>query len=196
MKISMPAALLAGGASRRMGRPKALLRFGSGTLLHHQLTKLSVLFDETFLVVKDPPDAATGKARLLLDATPKQGAIYGLIRTLEEIPDRVFVMAIDLPLMAPDLIRAIAERGAATEAPALIPESGGRLQPLAAVWRRSALSAARQQVTRGDLSLHGLAEAVHAEILPEKDWKHFDPSGNSFTNLNTMADYLALRERA
>src|SRR5262249_25156455 len=110
--------------------------------------------------------------------------------------DRVFVMAIDLPLMASDLIRGIAERGAATEAPALIPEAGGRLQPLAAVWRRSALAVARQQVARGELSLHGLAGAVHAEILSEKDWKQLDPSGNSFTNLNTMADYLALRERA
>src|SRR5215813_8803024 len=124
MKISMPAALLAGGASRRMGRPKALLRFGSGTLLHHQLTKLSVLFDETFLVVKDPPDAATGTARLLVDSTPKQAAIFGLIRTLEEVAYRLFIMSIDLPLMTPDLIRGIAERGAATGAAELIPESG------------------------------------------------------------------------
>jgi molybdenum cofactor guanylyltransferase len=196
MKISMPAALLAGGASRRMGRPKALLRFGSGTLLHHQLTKLSPLFEEIFLVVKDPPDAATGKARLLLDATPRQGPIYGLMRTLEEAADRVFVIAIDLPLMASDLIRGIAERGAATAAPALIPQAGGRLQPLAAVWRRSALAAAKEQVKRGELSLHGLAEAVGAEIFPEIEWRHLDPSGNSFTNLNTMEDYLALRERA
>jgi len=196
MKISMPAALLAGGASRRMGRPKALLRFGSGTLLHHQLTKLSPLFEEIFLVLKDPPDAATGKARLLLDATPKQGPIYGLIRTLEEVPDRVFVMAIDLPLIAPDLIRGIAERGAATASVALIPQEGSRLQPLAAVWRRAALSSARQQAARGELSLHSLAEAVQAELFPEKEWRHLDPSGNSFTNLNTMADYLALRERA
>jgi molybdopterin-guanine dinucleotide biosynthesis protein A len=196
MKISMPAALLAGGASRRMGRPKALLRFGSGTLLHHQLTKLAPLFEEIFLVVKDPPDAATGKARLLLDATPRQGPIYGLIRTLEEVADRVFVIAIDLPLMASDAIRGIAERGAATAAPALIPQAGGRLQPLAAVWRRSALAAARQQVKSGNLALHVLAETVGAEILPESEWRHLDPSGNSFTNLNTMEDYLAMRERA
>ena len=196
MKISMPAALLAGGASRRMGRPKALLRFGSGTLLHHQLTKLAPLFEEIFLVVKDPPDAATGKARLLLDATPRQGPIYGLIRTLEEVADRVFVIAIDLPLMASDVIRGIAERGAGTAAPALIPQAGGRLQPLAAVWRRSALAAARQQVRSGNLALHVLAETVGAEILPESEWRRLDPSGNSFTNLNTMEDYLAMRERA
>jgi len=196
MKISMPAALLAGGASRRMGRPKALLRFGSGTLLHHQLTKLAPLFEEIFLVVKDPPDAATGKARLLLDATPRQGPIYGLIRTLEEVADRVFVIAIDLPLMASDVIRGIAERGAETAAPALIPQAGGRLQPLAAVWRRSALAAARQQVRNGNLALHVLAETVGAEILPESEWRRLDPSGNSFTNLNTMEDYLAMRERA
>ena len=32
----MPAAVLAGGASRRMGAPKAALPYGAGTLAEHQ----------------------------------------------------------------------------------------------------------------------------------------------------------------
>jgi|SRR5215471_317747 len=196
MKISMPVALLAGGASKRMGRPKALLPFGTGTLLQHQLTKLYPLFDEILLVVKDPPDAATGRARVLLDATPRQGAIFGLIRALEEVSDHVFVLAIDLPLLTVDLITGIAERGLATSAPAVVAEYKGRLEPLAAVWRRSVLPAARRQVAAGDFSLQSLARTAGAEILSEREWKRFDPSGNSFSNLNTMNDYLAMRERA
>jgi molybdopterin-guanine dinucleotide biosynthesis protein A len=195
MKIAMPAALLAGGASKRMGRPKALLRFGAGTLLQHQLAKLA-LFEEIFLVVKDPPDAALGRTRVLLDATPRQGPIYGLMRVLEEVTDHVFVLAIDLPLMASDLVRAIAERGLSASAPAVIPETEAGLEPLAAVWRRAVLTFAQEQVARGELSLQGLARAAGAEVFPEAEWRRADPSGNSFTNLNTMADYLALRERA
>jgi molybdopterin-guanine dinucleotide biosynthesis protein A len=196
MKIPMPVALLAGGASKRMGRPKAQLPFGAGTLLQHQLARLAPLFEDIFLVVKDPPDAATGRARVLLDATPRQAPIYGLMRALEEVTDHVFVLAIDLPLIAPDLVRAIAERGLSTGAPALIPEAKGRLEPLAAVWRHAILPVARQQVAAGDLSLQGLARAAGAEIFPESEWRQFDPSGNSWANMNTMADYLALRERA
>jgi len=196
MKIPMSVALLAGGGSKRMGRPKASLSFGAGTLLQHQLAKLAPLFEDILLVVKDPPDAATGRARVLLDGSPKQGPIYGLMRALEEISDHLFVLAIDLPLIAVDLIRGISERGLATSALAVIPENKGRLEPLAAVWRRAVLPVARKQISKGDLSLQSLAKAVGAETLPEADWKDWDPSGNSFSNLNTMNDYLTMRERA
>jgi molybdopterin-guanine dinucleotide biosynthesis protein A len=179
-----------------MGRPKASLPFGAGTLLQHQLSKLASLFEEILLVVKDPPDAATGRARVLLDGSPKQGPVYGLIRALEEISDHLFVLAIDLPLIAVDLIYGISERGLSTSALAVIPENKGRLEPLAAVWRRAVLPVARKQVAKGDLSLQSLAKAVGAEILPESAWRGWDPSGNSFSNLNTMNDYLTMRERA
>jgi molybdopterin-guanine dinucleotide biosynthesis protein A len=58
------------------------------------------------------------------------------------------------------------------------------------------LPAARARIDRGDLSLHGLAEEVDAEILPEEIWRAIDPSGNSFANLNTIEEYAANRERA
>src|SRR5262245_58350334 len=196
MKISMPVALLAGGASRRMGRPKALLPFGTGTVLQHQLTKLYPLFDEILLVVKDPPDAATGRARVLLDATPRQGAIFGLMRALEEVSDQVFVLAIDLPLISVELIEGIAARGLATAAPAVVAEQRGRLEPLTALWRRGVITTARTEATGGAPCLARLATSARADMLRESEWKQFDPSGNSFSNLNTMTDYLVMRERA
>ena len=45
-KIPMPAAVLAGGASRRMGRSKAALPYGAGTLLEFQTGRLADLFEE------------------------------------------------------------------------------------------------------------------------------------------------------
>jgi molybdenum cofactor guanylyltransferase len=45
----MPAAsaiILAGGQSRRMGRPKAALRFGNRSILERLITELSTSFDE------------------------------------------------------------------------------------------------------------------------------------------------------
>ena len=55
---------------------------------------------------------------------------------------------------------------------------------------------ARERIARGDLSLHGLAEEVGAEIFTEEIWRAIDPSGNSFANLNTIEEYAAIRERA
>jgi molybdopterin-guanine dinucleotide biosynthesis protein A len=196
MRISMPAAVLAGGASRRMGRSKAALPYGSGTLLEFQTTRLARLFEEVFLVAKEPPGFPAGPAQVLLDGAPDHAAIHGLVRAIEEARDRIFVLGVDLPLLPDALIGEIARRGLASNAAAVVPRAGGKLQPLAAVWRRAALPVAARRLAEEELSLHGLAEAVGAEVIEEPEWRKQDPSGNAFENLNTLEQYAALRERA
>jgi molybdopterin-guanine dinucleotide biosynthesis protein A len=192
----MPAAVLAGGASRRMGRPKAELRYGAGTLLEFQTHRLGELFEEVLVVAKSPPPLAVGPARIVLDRAAQHAAIHGLVRALEEAADRVFILGVDLPAVPAALLCAIAGRSLGTEAPAVIPRAEGRLQPLCAVWRRSALAAALRRVAAGELSLHGLAEEVGARIFEEPEWRAIDPSGAAFVNLNTLEEYAAQRERA
>ena len=195
-KIPMPAAVLAGGASRRMGRPKAELPYGAGTLLEFQARRLAEIFEEALVVAKAPPPSPVGSARVVLDRVSEHAAIHGLVRALEEVTDRVFVLGVDLPAVPAALLRAIAERSLATQAPAVIARADGRLQPLAAVWRRSVLAAARHRIAAGELSLHGLAEQVGVEIFEEPEWRAIDPSGAAFANLNTLEEYAAQRERA
>ena len=196
MKIPMPAAVLAGGQSRRMGRPKAALPWGAGTLAEHQTERLARLFEEVWLVVKREPEWAGGPARVLLDEDVEPLAIDGLRRAHREARDRVFVLAVDLPALEDAVIREIARRGLATGRAAVVPEADGRLQPLGAVWRREALPELDDRLARGECSLHGLAEAVGAEILTESAWRAFDPSVNSFCNANTLHEYVYLPERA
>jgi molybdopterin-guanine dinucleotide biosynthesis protein A len=196
VKIAMPAAVLAGGASRRMGIPKAALPYGQTTLLAHQIQRLSEIFEDVLVVAKEAPGLDTGPARLVFDTSAVRAPIHGLVRALEEVSDRVFILAVDLPVVRGEVLRAIAERSLASPAPAVLPWADGRLQPLAAVWRASVLPTARERIARGDLSLHGLAAEVGAEILSEETWRAIDPSGNSFANLNTIEEYAAIRERA
>ena len=191
----MPAAVLAGGASRRMGRPKAGLEYGGATLLEHQTRRLAEVFSPVYAVIK-AEGLPAGPARVLLDRTPEHAAIHGLIRLLEEVDDRVLVLAVDLPVLSEGVLRLIAGRSLESEAAAVVPISGGLLQPLAAVWRRAVLPAARERAARGDLSLRGLARDVGADLLGEDDWRLADPSGNSFANVNTLEQYVGLRERA
>jgi molybdopterin-guanine dinucleotide biosynthesis protein A len=179
-----------------MGRPKAALPYGAATLLEFQTGRLANLFEEVFAVVKDPPDFPVGPARVLRDGVPDHAAIYGLLRALEEAEDRAFLMAVDLPALPLELVRAVTERGSKTAASVLLPRAGGVLQPLAAVWRREVLSLARERIARGSLSLHGLAEEAGAEVFSEEEWREMDPSGNAFLNMNTLEEYAAMRERA
>jgi len=196
VKIAMPAAVLAGGASRRMGVSKAALPYGRTTLLAHQAERLSNIFEDVFIVAKEAPGIDAGPSRLVFDASAVRAPIHGLVRALEEVSDRVFILAVDLPVVTAGVLRAIAQRSLASPAPAVLPWADGRLQPLAAAWRSSVLPIARQRITRGDLSLYGLAEEVGAEIFPEEAWRAIDPSGNSFANVNTIEEYAAIRERA
>jgi molybdopterin-guanine dinucleotide biosynthesis protein A len=195
-KLPMPAAVLAGGASRRMGRPKAALAYGRGTLLEFQTGRLADLFEVVFVVAKEPPGFAVGPARILFDRDAGHAAIHGLARALEEARDRIFVLAVDVPAMPPALVRWLVERALATDALAVVPRADGRLQPLAAVWRRAALDESRRRIAAGEPSLQELARAVGAEVVEEAEWKAIDPSGNAFENLNTLEQYAASRERA
>ncbi len=196
MKIPMPAAVLAGGASRRMGVSKAALPWGGLTLLAYQTARLAELFEEVFVVAKKEPGFGVGSARVVFDRVPDRAPVYGLLRALEEMPDRVFVLAVDLPVLTPEVIRAIARAGLESSAPALLPRASGLLQPLAAVWRREVLPIAERRLARGELSLHGLAEEAGAEVFEEELWRRLDPSGNSFASMNTFEEFLAARERA
>ena len=137
-----------------------------------------------------------GPARVLFETVPEHAAIHGLIRALEEAEDRVFVLAVDQPAVHSALLRAIAARSLRGDAAAVVPRADGRLQPLAAVWRRRCLDAARARVSAGDLSLQALAREVDADVFDESEWRAIDPSGAAFANLNTLEAYAAHRERA
>jgi len=192
----MPVAVLAGGASRRMGRPKAELPYGATTLLGFQTARLSEIFAEVLVVAKEPPGFETGPARVVLDGAAEHAAIHGLVRALEETADRIFVLAVDLPALAEPVIRAIAGQSLVSDAAAVLPRADGRLQPLAGVWRRAVRPVAQRRIAAGELSLHGLAEEAAAEVVEETAWRALDPSGNAFENLNTLESYAAHRERA
>jgi len=193
MKVPMPAAVLAGGASRRMGAPKAALPYGKTSLLAHQTGRLSRIFEEVFVVAKAAPAFDAGPAGLLLDRSDEHAAIHGVARALEEAADRVFILGVDLPLVTEPVLREIARRSLASDAPAIAPLADGRMQPLAAAWRRRLLPEVLDRIAKGEMSLRKLLEDAGAEVLAEDDWKSLDPSGNSFANLNTIEAYAAAR---
>jgi len=192
----MPSAVLAGGASRRMGVPKASLPYGTGTLAEHQAARLARIFEEVWLVVREPPDFSAGPARPIFDDDPVQSALSGVLRALEEAEDRVFVLAVDLPLVSNRLMAAIAARALASTAAVLLPENAGHVEPLAGVWRRSALAEGRRRAAAGDRSLRDFAVAAGLETFPEAEWRAIDPSGNAFSNLNTIDEWVLARTRA
>jgi molybdenum cofactor guanylyltransferase len=146
------ALVLAGGESRRFGSDKAVARFRGATLLEAVLAGLSSLgFAQIAVVAKQPGKYAAfaGAAELLSDASAAQTPLAGLAAGLRAARHQlVFACAADMPF-APDEPLVDALTAALAGHDAVVPEAGGSLQPLCAMWRRDPCLAAADELLPG-----------------------------------------------
>jgi molybdopterin-guanine dinucleotide biosynthesis protein A len=193
----MPATLciLAGGESRRMGRPKALLPVGSTTLLEWQIDRLGTHFQET-LVSAAGPDAPLPpklEAKVITDLHVRSGPLAGVEAALAAAAhDPLFVVAVDMPRVTPALARALV--GAARGHDAAVPRLDGRPEPACAAYRRSAagpIGAALRADRRR--AADALAE-LDVRYLDEEELEAVGASLITFANLNTPGDYREFLE--
>ncbi|HEX6547236.1 MAG TPA: molybdenum cofactor guanylyltransferase [Candidatus Dormibacteraeota bacterium] len=179
--------VLAGGASRRMGRPKALLPVGEETLIEHVLRQLEPAFAEVLVSANDPelvPEAVRRRHRLVADlhrgAGPLAGIEAGLAAAAYEV---VFVAACDMPHVSPDSARRITRAAAGHDA--AVPRSGERAEPAYAAYRQSAAGAVAAAIAGGELMVRSLLEELDVAWIDDLDPR-------LFRNLNTPDDYREL----
>ena len=126
--MAIPAIVLAGGASTRMGTPKGLLSAGDGTFVSRILHTLrDAGIPETVIVVR-PGDAAiaaeieaAGYGRPVTNPNPERGQLSSLIAGLDAIDragvDAVLVTLVDVPLLRAGTVAGLCERAATSRAP-------------------------------------------------------------------------------
>jgi molybdopterin-guanine dinucleotide biosynthesis protein A len=176
------AALLLGGASRRMGRDKAAVAVGGVPLALRLARLLDDLFEDVLLVGGAPPPDAPG--RPVPDVEGPRCALRGLVAALEAArAPRVLVLATDLVGLTPDLLLALL---ALPEADAVVPETRGGLEPLCALYRRdTVLPVARESLAAGRLAVRELFDAIELRRLSGADLAAVDPTGVALLNANT-----------
>ncbi|HKU81031.1 MAG TPA: NTP transferase domain-containing protein, partial [Candidatus Tumulicola sp.] len=106
-----------------------------------------------------PPLAAELGAPLLPDRWPGGGPLRAIVSCCERLEhERVFVLAGDAPNVTGDVFDALA-RAWADGDDAAVPAHDGRIEPLAALYRRRAAArSGRALVGSGDESVRALAE--------------------------------------
>ncbi len=189
--------ILAGGASRRMGRPKACLPFGPQTMLQRVVDRLIQAADPVIVVaapLHDLPPLPCA-VRVVADDWPGQGPLTALVtglRAMDTRAEAAYVCGCDVPLLAPAFVRALVEQ--LGEAAIGVPVHGREHEPLAAVYRLSVLPTAEQLVQAGVRTIIDLYDLVPTCRIPVEDLRRADPQLGSLLNVNTPADYaLALR---
>ena len=171
---SISAILLAGGKSTRMGRDKAALPFGDGTLLSVQLGKLRALG------ITDIVISGYG-AGMIPDAVPGCGPLGGLAACLPRVQNPcALVISVDVPLVPEAALRSLIE---AHTGGVTILRHGGRTEPLIAVYDAALGATAGRLLREGKRAVRALLDSTSCRAVD------VDVDERFFLNCNTPEDY-------
>ena len=191
--------ILCGGRSRRMGRSKLLLPFGSETMLQRVVRLLSQAVDLTVVVAAPGQELPELPSSVILahDRHPDRGPLEGLAAGLRALGDRVpvaFVSACDVPLLKPALIRRMIELSPGYEI--TLPHVGGFDQPLGAIYRSSVLPHVEDLLAADRLRPAYLFDRVPTRRVMAEELRDVDPELQSLSNVNSPEDYEAILKLA
>ncbi len=175
--------VLAGGDSRRMGRPKAWIEVGDTVLLRYVVERLAPAFSEVVVSFGEPEQMEQlVPYRVVFDrkrgAGPLAGLEAGLIAARHDV---LFAVACDMPYVTQTTAQlAVA---AARNSDAAIARHDGLFEPVCGAYRKTALPAIVGALDAGNYTAHDVAESLDVTWL-----EGLDPA--EFESLNTPADLV------
>jgi molybdenum cofactor guanylyltransferase len=186
--IPLAAVVLAGGASRRMGRDKATLPYEGKTLVEHTVSVISPRCSPVFVIAAPgQPIPGMQAAQVLRDEVRGVGPLLatgrGLRAAAEAGRELAFVCAVDMPLLSADLIDELVGPAVRLGADVVLPWDG-RDHYLAGIYKTALADHVDALVAAGERSMRALVDTVDTQriVMPEQA---------SLTNVNTAADLRA-----
>ena len=185
--------ILAGGKSRRMGSDKALLPYQGGRFIEAIQRRMGELFEEVIVVTGAPGQYDFLPCRRVPDLFEGMGALAGIHSGLRHSgTDLVFVTACDMPHLSGDLIRHLC--GLAEGVDVVAPEGEKGIEPLHAVYRKSALPAIEEALRAGERRVVSFFDRVSVRRVGREEVERLDASLEAFRNINTPEDYYRFRD--
>jgi molybdenum cofactor guanylyltransferase len=181
--------ILAGGLSRRMGRDKAALPAGEGTLIEHLARRLAPVVDETIIAGGSAGHTLAG-VTAVDDRYPGLGPLAGIHAGLlaARFP-LVWVVGCDLPDVDPGLAALLC--GLAGDVDAVVPRIDSEPQGVCAVYDRALAPRIDRLLAAGERRVKMLLAASNVRYVTPEELRAVDPELRSFRNINTPADYRA-----
>lgn len=188
--MTLGGVILAGGESRRMGRPKALLRVGESTLIEAVIGRLRGACSEILIITNTPELYRHLRLRMVPDALPGRQSLVGIFTGVLHMGGPAFVCACDMPFLNPALIRHLGSLADGVDV--VIPRHGGDYEPLHAVYTPACLEPIRRSVQRRERNT-GFLQEVKVRVVEVEEIRRFDPDLRSFVNVNTPEDYARIQ---
>jgi molybdopterin-guanine dinucleotide biosynthesis protein A len=183
-------AILAGGASARLGgRPKGLEVVAGVRIIDRIAEALRAIASEVLVVSNDPgaedwlPDARVGR-----DIKPGRSSLVGIHAAISHAETPVIVVAWDMPFITSDLLGLIRDR-AATAAHAVIPVPSTGPEPCCAWYSPSVLPVISRMIDDGELRLGALFDRLPSvEVITEREITKVGDPRRLFFNVNSPVD--------
>ncbi len=191
MNVQRPdAAILAGGASRRMGFDKALIRLNGVSLLRSHIRTLRRKASSVYVVSnrKLPPELTTG-ASVISDHYKNVGPLAGIHAAFSAgTAQTLWVTACDMPTNALPLLEFFASSSYSEEIFAIVGEDEtGEIAPFNALYFRSILPVITTSIHQRKLSIRALLKEIPIKKVPFQTV--LDICGrNPFISFNTPED--------
>ncbi|MBA8883358.1 molybdenum cofactor guanylyltransferase MobA [Dokdonella fugitiva] len=186
---AITAAILAGGAGRRLGgRDKGLEPLAGVPLVEHVLAALQGV-DARLIVANRNHDVYSRYARTVADTVDRHGPLAGIAAACAacETP-WLLTVPVDCPEPPVDLATRLLREALLHDAPAVVAHDGTTRQPLFALYRRELADAAAAAAAAAQ-GVWAWQDAIGARELD------FADRGQQFQNLNTPDDFLAHASR-
>lgn len=194
MTSSLPlaAVVLAGGASRRMGRDKATLVIdgptGPTTLVERAVSIVAARCAPVYVIAAPGQALPELPAVTLRDEVRGVGPLLatgrGLRAAAESGVDHAFVCAVDMPELTTELIETLTGPAERLGADAIVPWDG-RDHYLAGIYRTALFTTVAGLVDAGQRSMRALVDSVDTQriVMPQQ---------SALANVNTVADLAAV----
>ena len=181
--MSVSAAIMAGGKSRRMGQDKAWIELAGRPLIARVAAVLGEVADEVIVVANDERYASLG-LRVVPDRFPEGGALGGIATGVGAAThDCVLVAACDMPFLSVAVWRVLLDHR--DEADVVIPRVGGELETMHALYTRACVSPMERALAAGKMRIISFFDEVRVREVAEPELRGADPTLRAFTNVNT-----------
>lgn len=176
--------LLAAGAGRRLGRPKALVELGGRPLIAHPLAHLAEAGIEAAVVAKPDSRLPPLDCAVIEEPAEPRHPLCGIVAAMRHAPGRPLVaIACDMPFAGPGLLGLLAEM----EEPLVVCAVGTEPQPLPGRFVPALLPALEDALERRE-PLRRTVESLRPRLLGGEELERFGDPARLCFNVNSQAD--------
>jgi len=182
------AVIFAGGASKRMGKDKALLAFQKhDSLAEYQYEKLKNIFQNVYISTKE--NKFDFDANLILDKYSQSSPMIAIVSIFEELNvDYIFILAVDTPFVDNHIIQTILSthnklcQDQVNTHDILVARSPNGIEPLCGIFSSNVLYPAKQLLDNNEHKIKTLLKLCNTKTILFQEQE-------KFLNINNSNDY-------